>query len=215
MGGSGGGLGDNRILPEEQLGDRRFRTWASLVTVVSTLMTMIPDFTAHFSGPPVFGDLVRQWAARGGVLAHVRDFFRESGMPPGSAHRHEFINHAIAIELALTADQMNPLALLHLEVLGRRLALLEYAYEHAPRGGAPDFSMGAEWMGLREMRIGAAVDPASLKEHVADRLGKKAAILKEARKAQEELRQRKRGGGKGGGGGEGGAAGADAPGGGH
>ena len=200
---------DPRVLPTERLGVRRFRSWDSILAVLSGAQAAIPDFEEHFEGPAVIVDLARTWASHGGVLQHVRDFFREMGMAAGSGHRHEMVTLAIAIEMALSVDQLRPGSLLCLEVMGRRLSLMEFAYESTPRGGTPDFTMATEWMGLKNMRIGAAVHAASTREHVADRLGKKALILKEARKAAEEMRIKKKGaaarGGKDGGGADGGA----------
>ena len=147
-----------------------------------------PDLGRWFKGPAVFGDLVKFWERYGDVLAQTRDFIREQCVPDKRAHRHEMGTWAQFIELALCVDQLNPEGCLCLEVAGRRLSLLQFAYQSVPRGGNPDFSMSQEWMGLEGLHMGEAAIGQAHQAHVASQLQEKALTMEETRKANEELR---------------------------
>ena len=70
-----------------------------------------------------------------------------------------------------------------MELLGRRLQLIESAYEMSGDGKAPDFFHSQDMMGFSERASGAVVS-ATLEAESAARLKGRAEIEKELRKAK-------------------------------
>ena len=64
--------------------------------------------------------------------------------------------------------------------------MIQYVYANMPKGGSPDWSVAEDWLGSEELESGAAVDTQQ-REHVAKAMQEKALIMKETRKAREEL----------------------------
>ena len=78
--------------------------------------------------------------------------------------------------------------LVSLEIVGRRLILLEEAHSLDP--GSPSFEGWEHWLGLGERRAGILIPP-ELSRFVAKRVGDEAAVAKERRKAREEKKASK------------------------
>ena len=117
-----------------------------------------------------------KWVAESGVGADSR-----------SAHEHSILSHVV--EKAITIDQLNVVNLVSLEIVVRRLILLEEAHSVDP--GAPSFEGWEHWLGLGERRAGVLIPP-ELSRHVARKVGDEAAVAKERRKAKEERRMSKK-----------------------
>ena len=130
-------------------------------------------------------------------------WLRASRVPQGdrSTYEHEVLSRVL--DAAATQDQLNLPALVSMEYVCRRMALIKEAHRVNP--AQPDYSAADQFMGWNSRAGGAAIAP-GLQAHVADLLRQDAAVAKEARKAREErqLREPKKppkGGGKGAGGG--------------
>ena len=122
-----------------------------------------------------------KWVAESGVGADSR-----------SAHEHSILSHVL--EKSMVVDQLNVVNLVSMEIVGRRLILLEEAHSVDP--GAPSFEGWEHWLGLGERRAGVLIPP-ELSRFVAKRVGDEAAVAKERRKAKEERRLGKHKPGKG------------------
>ena len=113
-----------------------------------------------------------KWVAESGVGADSR-----------SAHEHSILSHVL--EKSMVVDQLNVVNLVSMEIIGRRLILLEEAHSVDP--GQPSFEGWEHWLGLGERRAGVLIPP-ELSRFVAKRVGDEAAVAKERRKAKEERR---------------------------
>jgi hypothetical protein len=111
-----------------------------------------------------------KWVAESGVGADSR-----------SAHEHSILSHVL--EKSMVVDQLNVVNLVSMEIIGRRLILLEEAHSVDP--GQPSFEGWEHWLGLGERRAGVLI-PLELSRFVAKRVGDEAAVAKERRKAKEE-----------------------------
>ena len=108
--------------------------------------------------------------------------------------------HAEILEKAAVEDQLNFPNLTSMEIVTRRLTVIEEV--HAANPTNPDYTGSDVVMGLGKRRGGALFNPA-LSAYSATRMRDEAAVAKERRKAREErtLRLERGGGGYGGGGG--------------
>ena len=75
----------------------------------------------------------------GGPLGHHREWVRNSSCSSTRPHAHERFTLCAILELGTMLDQLNTPALLAFEVLGRRIQLIESAYELSADGKSPDF----------------------------------------------------------------------------
>ena len=118
------------------------------------------------------------------LLRHSR-WVSESGVGADSrsGHEHSILSHIL--EKAVCIDQLNVVNLVSLEIVVRRLVLLEEAHSIDP--GQPSFEGWEHWLGLGERRAGILVPP-ELSRHVARKVGDESAVQKERRKAKEERR---------------------------
>ena len=178
--------GENRVLAALDLAGRQYCDWRGLIGRMFPVT--IRDFGHWFKGPSITGDLMRKWERLGGVLTQVREFLRIQNVPEESAHAHEMKVLGMAIELATTVDQVNPEGCYFLELLARRLSLLQHAYESCSKGGAPDFTCADVWLGCEGMEQGQASQMSEQKVYVAKEMERQASITKEVRKAKEEQR---------------------------
>ena len=105
-------------------------------------------------------------------------------MPLNSPQRHESNLLALILHLGACVDQSNFRASLALEAAARRYS--QYVFANMPKGGSPDWSVAEDWLGSEELESGAAVDTQQ-REYVAKAMQEKALIMKETRKAREEL----------------------------
>ena len=113
-----------------------------------------------------------KWVSESGVRADSR-----------SAHDHSILSHIL--ENAVVIDQLNVVNLVCLEIVRKRLILLEEAHPIDP--GQPSFEGWEHWLGLGERRAGILIPP-ELSWHVAKKVGDESAVAKERRKAKEEKR---------------------------
>ena len=113
-----------------------------------------------------------KWVSESGVGADSR-----------SAHEHSILSHIL--EKAVVIDWLNVVSLVCLEIVGRRLILLEEA--HAMDPSQPSFEGWEHWLGLGERRAGILIPP-ELSRHVAKKVGYESTVAKERRKAKEEKR---------------------------
>jgi len=165
---------------------RQYRDWRGILTGMFDVV--LSEFARHFRGPQIMGSLVVKWEKVGGVIQQCRDFLRVHCVPAKSAHAHELRIWAAFFELAFTIDQLNPKGLYCLELAARRYSLLQFSYESVPKGGTPDFSMSDAWLGYEGLEEGTAAQTPEQRAHVAKEMEQKALILKETRKANEEMR---------------------------
>ena len=107
-------------------------------------------------------------------------------------YEHEVLCRVI--DSMVTVDQLNAPALQSMEMVARRLQLIEEAHRISP--GSPDSSAADHFMGWNSRRHGAMVAPA-LSEHAATNVKNETMVAKELRKAREEAKLG-RGRGKGG-----------------
>ena len=70
--------------------------------------------------------------------------------------------------------------------MGRRLQLIESAYEQSKDGRTPDFYHAEEMIGTSERASGAVIS-SSLERETAERLKDRAEITKQLRKSKESL----------------------------
>ena len=84
-------------------------------------------------------------------------------------------------------DQLNTPALLAFEVLGRRIQLIESAYELSADGKSPDFFHIEDIMGCSERTSGAVIAP-TLEQEAATRLRARAENSEELRKAKDSFK---------------------------
>eukprot|EP00929_Paragymnodinium_shiwhaense_P059230 TRINITY_DN29661_c0_g1_i1.p1 TRINITY_DN29661_c0_g1~~TRINITY_DN29661_c0_g1_i1.p1 ORF type:complete len:411 (+),score=49.95 TRINITY_DN29661_c0_g1_i1:455-1687(+) len=205
----GGGGEDLRTLPVrfDAQGDRR----RELPDALGLMSDEMPAGGMPLSGPRSVLWTLKYCRDTGGSIANAHDLWVRNGGIPGSdrsVYKHECLSRIL--EAAVMVDQLNAPALLSMELLVRRMALIKEAHRVSP--AAPDYSMSDQFMGWAGRRGGAGVSP-ELSRHVADELRAQAMVAKEARKAREDRSLRGRGagrgrgrGGKGGGGAEDAAA---------
>ena len=117
-----------------------------------------------------------KWIAESGVGADSR-----------SGHEHSILSHIL--EKTICVDQLNVVNLVGMEIVVRRLILLEEAHSVDP--GQPSFEGWEHWLGLGERRAGILIPP-ELSRHVARKVGDEAAVAKERRKAKEERKLAKK-----------------------
>ena len=116
-------------------------------------------------------------------------------------HEHQLLSRAV--DFAVMYDGLNAPNLGCIEVLIRRMQLLESAHLDDPK--APNYEGGDLFMGHGDRPGGVLIAP-DLRTHVATRLRDDASVRKEQRKAKEERRLARggreggRGRGRGGGG---------------
>ena len=121
-------------------------------------------------------------------IARHNTWLNNSHIPIGDRSVHEHFCLSKIIAAATETDQLNLPALKSFELIGRRLQLIESAHMYNPT--SPDYSAGEDFMGWGPQRGSALVAP-QLRWHVADKAKDRAAVLKEMRKHQEELRLRR------------------------
>ena len=134
-----------------------------------------------------------QACARTGGSALVRHhrWVSEGGIPRGdrAVHEHEVLSRIV--DAAVLYDSVNAANLLSIEVMIRRMQLIEAAHLSDPH--APDYGGSEHFLGHGEQTGGALVAP-TLRNHVASKLKDEAAIHKERRTAREERRLGRGGG---------------------
>lgn len=118
----------------------------------------------------------------GGFIARHHRWVRESGISvtDRSTFEHQLLSKAL--EAAISIDRLNVKNLCIIEVLARRLQLIEEVISENP--GAPNWEGATHYMGWADRKGGALLAP-SLRTHVAKQLAEETATLKEKRKARE------------------------------
>ena len=187
-GGHGGPSLDERVLPLEFESGERFRRWESVIRS-SAGPSKTDHWEQHLKGSPSLMELFRGFRRAGGPISHHRQWVRQSGV--GSRpHAHEHYTLAASLELLASIDQVNAPSLVGAELLGRRMQLIESAYEQSRDGKTPDFFHAEEMLGAPERPSGAVIS-STLEKETADRLKEKAEIYKQIRKAKEGLKPEK------------------------
>ena len=98
------------------------------------------------------------------------------------AEQHEALSEVL--DLAVQYDQLDVSNLACLEAATRRLQY--YEAEERKKQEAKRDADGSEWFLGRSGKVGGNLVSPDLEKHVAERAARKASILKEQRKAQEE-----------------------------
>ena len=115
-------------------------------------------------------------------MGHHREWIRSNSMG-AKAHAHEHYTLCAAIELLASFDQLNCPQLLGVELLMRRVMLIESAYEIGKNGRA-DFYHSEEVMGFLSRPSGAVIS-STLEAEATERLKTRAEISKQLHKAKE------------------------------
>ncbi|CAK0856855.1 unnamed protein product, partial [Prorocentrum cordatum] len=160
---------DARVLPVlcDQMG-QRFRPYADGVGLLEE--PPWKDF-------PIQGPRATLWLCK----FTRQKWMREAHIPDNDRVKHEHGGLMEILEWALTYDQLGVSALASVELLSRKVQLLEEAYTANPK--APRFEGGEHFQGLGKKVAAAAPQ---LTSHVALQLQGEAHIQKERRKAREE-----------------------------
>ena len=149
------------------------------------------NWSDHMKGSSTLHDLLRLYLRCGGPLAHHREWVRCSGVDAKKPHVHEHFTLCCILEYLCCFDQVNVPGLMGAEVAARRLQLIESAFELSTDKKQPDFFHADDFMGLGERASGAVVSAIAEKE-TAERLGARALVAKEIRKAREAGRPPKK-----------------------
>ena len=147
-------------------------------------------------GSPSLLDVLRKYRHVGGPLGHHREWLKAANVPATRPHAHEHYTLCAALELLCCFDQLNCPALLGVELLGRRLQLIESAYEVSKDGKTPDFFHAEDLMGMHNRASGAVIS-STLESETSERLKARAEITKQLTKAKASFRDPKKGAGKG------------------
>ena len=175
--------GDVRTLAVKwQINGLRMRPFSESVNLMEE--EPCPDGEYALAGPRI-----SQWFLHSVVNSGTTPITRHSrwvvesgvGTESRSAHEHFLLSHVI--EKACVFDQVNAMNLACLELVMRRLALLEEA--HGANPSHPNFEGSEHWLGLGEKRAGALIPPA-LSKYVANKVADETLVQKEKRKAREE-----------------------------
>ena len=142
------------------------------------------EWEAHLQGSPSLMELFRGFRRAGGPVAHHRLWTRQGSI--NLRHAHEHFTLSTVLELMCCFDQLNAPSLLSAELIGRRIQLIESAYEHSKDGRTPDFYHAEEMIGTSERASGAIIAP-TLEKETAERLKDRAEIQKQLRKSKESL----------------------------
>ncbi|CAK0794405.1 unnamed protein product, partial [Prorocentrum cordatum] len=146
-----------------------------------------------FGDSPLQGDVSLPWLltevaqSSEGMVTRHHTWLSASGIPSGDRSIHEHFVISKVFDLAIELDQLNTMTLTSFELLGRRLQLIEQAHVYNPSN--PDYSNSDDFMGWGVQRGAALVAP-SIKKRAADAARDRAAVLKEGRKLEEEIRLR-------------------------
>ena len=181
--GNEGGLseGDARVLPvqRDEVTQERWRDWKSLAGMIGE--PLFPDWPLE--GPRTTKWLVKEIAkSGGGPLQHHQRWKTHLRADDGdrSVHEHELL--CMTLELSGYYDQLDLSALAGMELVSRRLQLIE---ESKAARGAAAYEGAKFFVGYR--RTGALVAP-ELGRHVALKLQEEVSVMKERRKHAEERR---------------------------
>ena len=169
----------------------RWRPWEDVLR--ESTSPAIPQWQAHLKGSPTVLEAFRGYRPSGGPIGHHREWARMAGLA-GKPHGHEHYTLCAAMELLACFDQLNCPQLLGVELLMRRVALIESAYEQGSHG-KPDFFHAEEVMGFLTRPSGAVIAP-TLELEVAERLKSRAEIAKQLGKAKTTHAPSKKSSGK-------------------
>ena len=143
-----------------------------------------PGLVCPLTGPRTALWLFKKVARSGAgtfVARHHR-WARESGVPAKSksVHEHQLLSHAL--DIFIQVDRLNAANVFGVELLARRLQLVEEVHVDTPEN--PSWEGSEHFMGDDARKGGALIAP-SLKAHVASELQKESQIMEEKRKAAE------------------------------
>ena len=179
--------GDARVLPLVMTSGKRWRTFENFM---ACCFKVALECSEHIAGSFTCFDTFRLYLRVGGPLAHHRNWVRNNGIEKNRPHVHEHFTLSCILEYLCCFDQVNTCGLLGAEIAVRRLQLLESAYDLSSDKKSPDFFHAEDFMGLGERASGAAVSHIAEKE-TSERLGARALIAKEIRKAKEGFKPNK------------------------
>ena len=188
MGGNDVEVGeDERTLSVVLHGDSRYRAFQDAVGHMHE--TTFSDFP--ISGPRTLLWLLREVSKTGsGPRARHHRWVIEASVGVGDRSRYEHEVLSEILELACTYDCLNAPNIGALELVGRRLQLIEEAHSSSP--GAPCYDGSEHFMGTQLKPGGALVAP-MLANHVMEKLKMESGIAKERRTADEVRQLRKPG----------------------
>ena len=172
---------DERVLPIESQSGERWRSWDSVLRTATGPKD--PQWGAHLRGSATAMETFRGYRAAGGPLGHHREWLKCVGNV-GRPHAHEHYALSAVLEMLACFDQVNVGSLMGIELLMRRLQLLESAYETGK--GKPDFGHSADVMGFLSRESGAVIS-GTLEAEITERLKTRAEIAKQLSKAREVL----------------------------
>ena len=97
---------------------------------------------------------------------------------------------SMVLQYAIEIDRLNAKNSVALELVVRRLQLIESAYEVSKDGKSPDFFHAEEMMGTLQRPSGAVIS-GTLEKESGERLSQRAEIEKQLKKAKEAMRPAK------------------------
>ena len=176
---------DPRVLPVIFHGHERWRSWERFLSDASSPGDEErAGWALHLRGSPSALEAFKGYRHTGGPLGHHREWVKCSSSVANRPHAHEHYTLCAAVELLCCYDQLHGPHLLGIELLMRRIMLIESAYEYSKDGKAPDFWHASDMMGdLR--RASGAVISGSLEDETAARLKARSDVQKQLMKAKE------------------------------
>eukprot|EP00971_Amphidinium_carterae_P335962 6472068-Amphidinium_carterae.2 len=171
---------DIRVLPIRLDGNgERWRTMAE--SAGSSREEVLGDYPLE--GPRSLLWLVKQLARSNMNFRHHHEaWVRNSGIRGNDRAVHEYKSLTRLLDYAVSYDQLQVCNLACLEVVARRLVIIEEAYRLQPE--APSYGHAEYMSGVLEKEDGTLIPPA-LKKHTAERLKADAEVAKETKKAKE------------------------------
>ena len=158
----------------------RRRTFANAALLQSR--EVLPGGDLQLLGPPTAMELIGELHSRGFTFSTDSEhWIRTEDIPKSDRSLFELEVLDKVLEALATVDQPNLPNLKGAELLLRRRQVIREA--HRLSASSPDYSMADIMMGW-ERKSGVAM---TLRRYVADEMKDQAAILKESRKAREEL----------------------------
>ena len=180
LGGEGGlSESDARVLPvqRDEMTQERWRDWKSLAGMIGE--PLFPDWPLE--GPRTTKWLVKEIAKSGeGPLQHHQRWKTHLRTDDGdrSVHEHELL--CMTLEISGCYDQLDLSALAGMELVSRRLQLIE---KSKAAGGAAAYEGAKFFVGYQKTKTLVAPE---LGRHVAHKLQEEVSVMKERRKHAEE-----------------------------
>ena len=134
-------------------------------------------------------ELVDLYDADGGPMPHHRMLKTHKVLSDNTPHAHEHEVLSAVLQLAAEVDQLDLSGLLCMELVARRITLIEHVGETAKKANKKaDWSVAPYWVNCSLLKSGVALNTLEFRKHVASELKDDALINKEVRKANEHLK---------------------------